>query len=56
MGLRDAGPGSELRIRTDVTVKVPLLGGRIEDSVGAQILKLLDSETAFTLDWMNRNA
>ena len=56
MGLRDAGTGSELRIRTDVTVKVPLLGGRIEASVGEQILKLLDTETAFTLDWMNRNA
>lgn len=56
MGLRDAEPGSELRIRTDVTVKVPLLGGRIEDSVGGQILKLLAAETAFTLEWMNRNA
>jgi len=56
MGLRDAGPGSELRIRTDVTVRVPLLGGRIEASVGEQILKLLNAETTFTLDWMNRNA
>jgi hypothetical protein len=33
-----------------------LLGGRIEDSVGAQILKLLAKETAFTLDWMSRSA
>ena len=56
MGLRDAGTGSELRIRTDVTVRVPLLGGRIEASVGEQILKLLNAETTFTLDWMNRNA
>jgi uncharacterized protein DUF2505 len=56
MGLREANPGSELRIRTDVTVKVPLVGGRIEESVGAQILKLLASETAFTLDWMSRNS
>jgi hypothetical protein len=56
MGLRDASPGSELRISTDVTVKVLLVGGRIEESVGAQILKLLASETAFTLDWMSRNS
>ena len=56
MGLRDAGAGSELRIRTDITVRVPLLGSRIECSVGEQILKLLDAETAFTLDWMSRNA
>ncbi len=55
MGLRDTGAGSELRIRTDVSVNVPLLGPRIESSVGDQILKLLDMETAFTLDWMNRH-
>ena len=29
---------------------------QLEDSVGAQILNLLAKETAFTLDWMNRNA
>jgi hypothetical protein len=56
MGLRDNGQGSELRIRTDVTVRVPLFGGRIEASVGEQILKLLDAETTFTIDWMSRNA
>jgi hypothetical protein len=56
MGLRDADPGSELRIRTDVTVSVPLFGGRIEESVGQQILRLLAAETAFTLDWMSRSA
>ncbi len=56
MGLRDTRGGSELRINTDVTVRVPLLGSRIEGSVGEQILKLLDRETAFTLDWMSRNA
>ena len=56
MGLRDASSGSELRISTDVSVNVPLLGGRIEGSVGEQILKLLERETAFTLDWMSRNA
>jgi hypothetical protein len=56
MGLRDAGNGSELRISTAVSVRVPLLGGRIESSVGEQILKLLGMETAFTLDWMSQNA
>jgi hypothetical protein len=56
MGLRDAANGSELRISTDVSVNVPLFGGRIEGSVGEQILKLLDLETEFTIDWMKRNA
>jgi hypothetical protein len=55
MGLHDAGSGSELRISTDVSVNVPLIGSRIEGSVGQQILQLLDMETAFTLDWMSRN-
>jgi hypothetical protein len=36
-------------------VKVPLFGGPIEATVGEQILKLLDAETKFTLDWMTRN-
>ncbi len=56
MGLRDSANGSELRISTDVSVNVPLFGGRIEGSVGEQILKLLDLETEFTIDWMKRNA
>lgn len=55
MGLRDVATGSELRVRTDVTVKVPLFGGAIEQTVGEQILKLLDLETKFTLDWLTRN-
>jgi hypothetical protein len=55
MGLRDISTGSELRVRTDVTVRVPLVGGRIEETIGEQILKLLAAETAFTLDWLTRN-
>ncbi|HEY0816459.1 MAG TPA: DUF2505 domain-containing protein [Pseudonocardia sp.] len=55
MGLRDTTTGSELRVRTDVRVNVPLFGGMIEETVGEQILKLLDMETNFTLDWLSRN-
>lgn len=55
MGLRDAVPGSEYRVQTDVLVRVPLFGGRIEEAVGDQILKLLAAENAFTLDWMTRH-
>jgi hypothetical protein len=55
MGLRDVATGSELRVRTDVSVRVPLFGGMIEETVGEQILKLLDMETTFTLDWLSRN-
>ena len=65
MGLRDTaggntaaggtGPASEYRVRTDVTVRVPLFGGRIEATVGEQIIKLLEAENAFTLEWMTKH-
>lgn len=51
MQLADTAAGSTLHIHTDVTVAVPLLGGRIEESVGGQINQLLALETAFILDW-----
>lgn len=51
MRLADGVGGSTLEVRSDVTVAVPLFGGRIEETVGAQINQLLAAETAFTLDW-----
>lgn len=47
--------GSTFHVHTDVTVRVPLLGGRIEESVGGQINQLLALETAFILDWAKRH-
>lgn len=41
--------GSEVRIRAEVTVKVPIVGSRIEEAVAGQIEKLLAAETEFTL-------
>lgn len=45
----DGGSGSQIRIRAEVTVKVPLLGSKIEEAVAGQIEQLLSAETAFTL-------
>src|SRR5690349_2339940 len=45
MRLADGSGGSELHVRTSVTVKVPLVGGRIEGAVGQQINALLAAET-----------
>lgn len=56
MLLVDKGQGSELKIRTDVNVKVPLIGGMIESSVGDQINNLLGMETEFTLNWARTHA
>ena len=48
------GSGSEFVVWADVTVKVPLIGGRIEAVVADQVKNLLAAETAFTLEWLGR--
>lgn len=53
MRLRDVPEqGSELEVRADVTVKVPLIGGRIEDVVAEQVRRLLAAETEYTEQWL----
>ncbi|WP_214368054.1 DUF2505 domain-containing protein [Pseudonocardia sp. H11422] len=47
----DAGT-SEFVVHADVTVRVPLIGGKIEATVAEQVTRLLASETAFTLDYL----
>ena len=54
MRLAENGAGSELRVHADVSVRVPLIGGRIEAVVAEQVQKLLAAETAFTVRWMQR--
>lgn len=55
MRLRDVGTGgSELVVRTEVTVKVPLIGGTIEGIVAEQVMSLLAAETAFTQRWLEK--
>ena len=56
MRLRDLPDGgSELNVRADVRVSVPLIGGKIEGVVGEQVQRLLAAETAFTDEWLARN-
>jgi len=53
MRLRDLdAASSELVVRTDVTVKVPIIGGKIESVVAEQVKELLRMETEFTLEWV----
>ena len=55
MRLRDLPDGgSELSVRADVTVSLPLIGGKIEGMVAEQFQSLLASEAAFTQQWMAR--
>jgi hypothetical protein len=53
MTLRDLDPArSELVVRTDVSVNVPIIGGAIESVVAERVKELLQMETEFTLDWL----
>lgn len=49
MRLTPTPEGSELVVTVDVVVKVPIIGGKIEETVGQQIVKLLHMETDYTL-------
>jgi hypothetical protein len=50
--LRDRPPRSEFAVQAEVTVNVPFIGGRIEETVAGQVHQLLVAETAFTERWM----
>jgi Protein of unknown function (DUF2505) len=52
MKLADDGDGSLFEVRADVTVRVPLVGGKIEEIVAEQVRRLLEAETAFTVHWL----
>jgi Protein of unknown function (DUF2505) len=52
MRLADAADGALFEVHTDVSVNVPLFGGKIEEIVAAQVRRLLEAETAFTISWL----
>ena len=52
MTLADDGAGSLFEVHADVSVRVPLIGGKIEEIVADQVRKLLEAETAFTIHWL----
>ncbi len=52
MRLADDAGGSLFEVHADVTVKVPLFGGKIEEIVADQVRRLLEAETAFTVRWL----
>src|SRR5215210_1516096 len=52
MALADDGDGSLFEVHADVTVRVPLIGGKIEEIVADQVRRLLEAETEFTVRWL----
>jgi hypothetical protein len=55
MRLADASDGSLFEVHADVTVRVPLIGGKIEEIVAEQVRRLLEAETAFTIHWLGQH-
>lgn len=55
MRLADTADGSELVLDGSVRIPIPLVGGKIEETVADQISKLLDAEHAFTEDWLDQH-
>lgn len=51
-GAQSEDQQSELHIRADVTVRVLLIGGRIEEVVAEQVQNLLAAESQFTVRWL----
>ena len=51
----DSG-GSRLEFNATVEVRIPLVGGKVENFIGSQLVDLLIAEQRFTTAWMNLNA
>jgi hypothetical protein len=51
-----SGGGSRLDFHATVAVNVPLVGGKIENFIGSQLVDLLIQEQRFTTVWINENA
>ena len=50
------GNGSRLDFKATVEVNIPLVGGKIENFIGSQLVDLLIAEQRFTTVWISENA
>jgi hypothetical protein len=48
--------GARLKLRATVEVKVPLVGGKLENFIGNQLVELLIAEQRFTTTWIDQSA
>ena len=48
--------GARLKLRATVEVRIPLVGGKLENFVGSQLVELLIREQRFTTTWIGENA
>lgn len=54
--LGPTGTGAKMDFRAKVEVRIPLVGGKIESFIGAQLVDLLIAEQRFTSRWITENA
>lgn len=52
----NSGAGSRLTFKATVEVNIPLVGGKIENFIGSQLVDLLIAEQRFTSVWITENA
>jgi hypothetical protein len=52
----DDGAGSRLAFTVAVEVRIPLVGGKVENYIGNQLVELLIAEQRFTTAWIRENA
>ncbi|MGZ6780838.1 MAG: DUF2505 domain-containing protein, partial [Mycobacterium sp.] len=48
--------GSRLQFTATVEVRIPLVGGKVENFIGGQLVELLIAEQRFTTAWIKGNA
>ncbi|OBK34861.1 hypothetical protein A5658_10660 [Mycobacterium sp. 1245111.1] len=51
-----ADGGARLQFRATVEVKIPLVGGKLENFIGGQLVELLIREQRFTTTWISETA
>ena len=53
--LAPAGNGSQLRFAATVEVKIPLVGGKLENSIGADLAQNIPAIQRFTTTWISEH-
>jgi len=48
--------GARLTFRATVHVRVPIIGGKLENIIGTQLAELVAAEQRFTTEWIAKNA
>ena len=47
--------GARLQFKATVEVRIPLIGGKVENFIGSQLVDLLIAEQRFTTAWIQDN-